>query len=127
MIYHTGKKNEDKEERKNIYCKSKGIKLVRLKETTDDSLVDRDDIIWCHYIPNNTFLNTLIRTLLCQCLSIAYPDVDIARDSIAIQEQYVCSVKEKSIATLNPDIAKEWHPLKNESLKPEFVRAGYFF
>lgn len=48
-------------------------------------------------------------------------------DSIAIQEQYVCSVKEKSIATLNPDIAKEWHPLKNESLKPEFVRAGYFF
>lgn len=112
---------------KNIYCKSKGIKLVRLKETTDDSLVDRDDIIWCHYIPNNTFLNTLIRTLLCQCLSIAYPDVDIARDSIAIQEQYVCSVKEKSIATLNPDIAKEWHPLKNESLKPEFVRAGYFF
>ena len=64
MIYHIGKKNEDKEERKNIYCKSKGIKLVRLKETTDDSLVDRDDIIWCHYIPNNTFLNTLIRTLL---------------------------------------------------------------
>lgn len=124
MAYHTGKKNGDKEERKNTYCKSKGIKLVRLKETIDNLLADSDGIIWCHYTPNNTFLNSAIKTLMSQYLLIANPEVDVTRDSIAIQEQYVCSVKEKSIATLHPDIAKEWHPSKNGSLKPEFVRAA---
>ena len=124
MAYHTGKKNEEKEERKNNYCKSKGIKLVRLKETIDNLLVDTDDIIWCHYTPNNAFLNSSIETLLSQYLSISAPDVDVIRDSIVIQEQYVCSVKKKSIAALHPNIAKEWHPSKNGSLKPEFVRVA---
>ena len=94
MAYHTGKKNGDKEERKNTYCKSKGIKLVRLKETIDNLLADSDGIIWCHYTPNNTFLNSAIKTLMSQYLLIANPEVDVTRDSIAIQEQYVCSVKD---------------------------------
>ena len=124
MAYHIGAKSLEKETRKNEYCISKGIRLIRLKETQNFLLKNTDSVIWCHYEANNRFLNAPIHLLLNDYLLIENPSVDVERDSIEIQNQYIFSVKEKSFALLHPELASEWHPTKNGSLKPEYVRAA---
>jgi hypothetical protein len=48
-------------------------------------------------------------------------DIDVARDRYKIYEQYIQSEKENSLAIVNPQLASEWHPHKNNSLLPEYV------
>ena len=124
MAYHTGEKSKSKESRKNDYCKKNGITLLRLKETRDLTAVHTESVIWCYYKPNYSFLNEAITLLLYKYLSVNSTEVDVLRDSIDIQDQYVFSIKEKSIATIHPDLVAEWHPTKNGTLKPEYVRAA---
>ena len=48
-------------------------------------------------------------------------DVNLIRDSIAIENLRVCSEKETSLLLTNPILAGEWNYEKNGNLKPENV------
>ena len=48
-------------------------------------------------------------------------DIDIMRDLIEIQDQIAYKEKQRSLAVVFPDLAKEWHPEKNGRLLPTQV------
>lgn len=50
-------------------------------------------------------------------------DVDLARDTIKIHEQYISRVKTNSVAS-TPELLAKWHPTKNGKLNPEFISRG---
>ncbi|MGZ0879030.1 zinc-ribbon domain-containing protein [Priestia megaterium] len=50
-------------------------------------------------------------------------DIDIVKDEIAIYESYIRMKKVKNLKTLRPELAKQWHPTRNGTLKPEFFHA----
>lgn len=54
-------------------------------------------------------------------------DINITRDEHKIREQYTQHIKSKSIASLFPNIAKEWHPTKNGALTPDMYTKGSDF
>ena len=51
-------------------------------------------------------------------------DINIERDTTEILSMINFMVKKNSILITNPDIAKEWHPVKNGNLKPEHTKPG---
>lgn len=51
-------------------------------------------------------------------------DIDIKRDYISIREKINLFHKERSLAIVNPELAKEWNFERNGLLKPEQVYAG---
>jgi len=53
-----------------------------------------------------------------------YTDFDLDRDYAEIKELFNRTIQEKSLAKLYPDIAVEWHPVKNKSKTPLLVAAG---
>lgn len=48
-------------------------------------------------------------------------DVDVDRDATTIYSSYIETRKSKNLASIFPDLAKEWHPTKNGSLTAEMV------
>ena len=65
-------------------------------------------------------LFSLVSSLMKKTLDV---DIDVARDRYKIYEQYIQSEKDNSLAVVNPQLASEWHPHKNNGLLPEYVSA----
>ena len=112
-------RNSEKDLIKTNNCKKKGIRLIRIKEGKETCT--SDDEIPCSYQGINKIGNLslviikLIEDLTKQtCISI-----DVESDINEIQSEIKKKEIAESLASLYPDIAKEWHPIKNGSLSPE--------
>ena len=95
-------------------CKKHGIKLIRVRETSN--LLDYeicDDLVNVSKNIEETINNVANQVN-------AKIDVNISRDRFVIYSGYIEQLKEKSLSSEYPEIAKEWHTKKNEGLKPEF-------
>ena len=57
-------------------------------------------------------------------LKTDFKDIDVTRDYIEIQEQYISSVKANSILNSNPELCKEWNYKKNLNISPNNVTSG---
>lgn len=117
----------ESEKKKDKIISSKGIYLLRIKET-DKLRDDNDKTIYCKPNSNNTYLNDVIIKII-NIINKKYNlnkkiDVDIKRDRIKIEEQYIINKIENSITNLYPDIALEWDYELNGNLKPEFISWG---
>lgn len=51
-------------------------------------------------------------------------EIDVKKDMIKIQEQYIIRQSEKSIARLRPDLVNEWDYLGNGKITPDLVTVG---
>ncbi|WP_312473496.1 zinc-ribbon domain-containing protein [Neobacillus sp.] len=119
--YH---KNALKDIKKNELCQENEIDVIRIREPN------------CPVLPNK--INCYVRKSLnekelkdCVEFIIAYvnekykmnlvADIDISRDRPKIMEMYLISEKAKSLAFMNPELAKDWHPTKNGVLTPEKI------
>jgi hypothetical protein len=51
-------------------------------------------------------------------------DIDVERDCLLIMEKYHYAFQDNSLAIKFPDVAAEWHPIKNGKLKPENISTG---
>ncbi len=125
MYYHTSKKAKMKEEEKNKYCRSKGIRLIRIKET-NKGLTDKENIIYCKYDNDYNYLKLVVEKIFA-LININHNselNVDISKDKYYIREQYILSMKKSSLATLYPELLEEWNYEKNGNIKPEFVSYG---
>lgn len=121
------KKKAKSEENKNNILKSRGIRLIRIKEVTKLK-EDEENIIYCKTNANNTYLNDVIKKIE-KMINKSYGseinlNPNIKRDRIKIEEQYIFLKKQNSISILYPEIAKEWDYAKNGTIKPEYVSYG---
>lgn len=115
------KNNISIEIKKNKLCNENGITLIRIRET---DLEEFDNCIIFKRKDNKTdaSLSEVIK-LLFKFLKIN-ADIDVARDSIFIYNQYIINRKNKSIASKFPDLVSEWHPEKNGEIKPSMINYG---
>lgn len=122
--------NPKREQRKNELCEKKGIELLRVKEhlrNTNESLFPEPFIWISDHAPAKELDKVIVllekriadKAGITEYTSHAH----ITRYRSQINE-LVIIVPEKSLAEVYPDVAKEWHPTKNGSLKPEDVYAN---
>ncbi len=102
---------------------SVGITLFVVKEYKDPIEKERADF----YIHERTAFNNinhLINDIFKSLDIYKLINVDCSRDAIAIKNQYVSLRKEKSIATVRPDLISRWDYEKNGTITPEMVTLG---
>lgn len=122
--YHAGKGAEQRELRKQEELDKLGIRLIRVRELDGQT---SGYTIYSKPGANDLELTKMIKELLALISSITGDsfdiDVDIIRDRNRIYEQYIQSEKENSLVSVNPELAKEWHPKNNGRLTPDHVSA----
>ena len=112
-FWHKNKTKKDLE--KNLKCQKDEIKLYRIREglpLLNDSSID--------YVvqENQKDLPIILEEILSEIIGTSV-DVDLERDSIAIENLREYTEKESSLLFSSPEIAKEWNYEKNGNLKPE--------
>ena len=115
-------RNVEKDLKKDLMCEKNKIRLIRIRE---DGCPDYKSSSIKIYLPNNKpkGLEIGIKKVL-DLLKINNNDINIDRDITEILSMINFMVKENSILNTNPDIAKEWHQVKNGNLKPEHTKPG---
>lgn len=128
IYYHNSKKSEEKENKKNLFLKNKGVFLVRVKES-EKNYYDKDSKI-IYYKPKNNYenLKEVINTI-CDILNEKYKlnlkiDIDLNRDSNLILSFFKTVKKSNSLAICNKELLKEWNYEKNINLDPEYFDVG---
>lgn len=116
-----------KENRKNEILKENDITLIRIKEIKDTSGImdNNSNVIYTKIYQTDLDLSNMIKELIKRINYIKnsdyHVDIDITLDRSDIFNQYINLEKEKSLLKVNPSVAEEWHPKKNEKLLPEHV------
>lgn len=119
--WHKSKMNIERDNRKDLACKEKGITLIRVREVGLVSLENSINI-FRNNISSDESLEEVINEVLSR-LNIN-TSVNIDRDRQVIFAQYMNIKRENSLAVKYPEIAKEWHPTRNGKLTPENVSYG---
>ena len=121
----------EREKRKYLICKKNHIKLIRIKEQNLDE-------VWFENVADKMYqteydgkdllkLENTIRWVLGKItfnFNNLPLDIDIYRDENKIRNINPSYLKENSLATKHPEIAKQWHPIKNGELKPSMFLCG---
>lgn len=152
IFWHKKSKAKNRETEKYKKCIEKGIYLLRVREcnSMDEQInsysgevrhakVKADYIFYIREDCKKEELNVLIREILDKLESQAYLfrtvpkyiapsiiDIDVKRDEFEIRK-YMQSVKVNSLATLYPDLSREWHPTRNENFLPSMFTPGSDF
>lgn len=106
--------------KKNRTCQEMNIQLIRIREKG----LELYDDCFCILREDNKSelsLSYVIRQVLKAINKTITMDVDVRRDSAVIYSSYILTRKKKSLKSLYPDIASEWHPSKNGDLTSEMV------
>lgn len=128
IAWHTDDK-KNREQRKYNACKSNGIKLIRMKENPEWTPFDdssdksflKDDL---YKVKNlEVGISWLLEQIDFSHFSLLNQDINIERDRIAILENYKQIEKLNNFKQMHPDLAKEWHPTKNGSLRPDMFKS----
>lgn len=122
IFFHSTKKSQAKETKKNAFCQENGIRLIRVKEADIDK-IDNDIIL---IVPKKDYSNLyyVLQTIFSKIGIDAPLDFNIERDRFDILEQYVFAEEKNGLAKKYPDIAAQWDKSKNGRIKPECIRPG---
>ncbi|SCP99132.1 zinc-ribbon domain-containing protein [Anaerobium acetethylicum] len=117
--------SKQKDINKNEICRDKGIKLIRIREPLCPRI---EDDFCVQYILENisdlelekaiVFILDYLKTQVDNKWDIK---IDIAKDRYKIVEMLQMQLKELSLLVVNPSLAREWHPTRNEDIVPEQV------
>ena len=130
VAWHKENKYEQ-ERRKYLLCKQAGIKLYRVKEKMPEELGLQlaDYIFSSDDFESEDGFTKVIHMMLSKLsfgLYWTHPvDVNLSRDRFEIMK-YATQIKH-SLANEYPNLAKEWHPTKNGTLKPSMFKANSGF
>lgn len=115
-------KNTKRDNDKTKLCFERGIRLIRIRESGCKKIEHIDDVYDC-VAGDKAMLSSIIRDI---CLDIANNEmnIDVERDTLVIQEQYIVSSKEKSLAEIYPELVSEWHTTKNGKLNATMFFSG---
>jgi len=120
-FWHESESSFAREQRKYEYCKSLGVKIIRIREKpsqNDNSICDF--VIKSEPYKRNIHIldNVLSKISDIIPLSSAY---DVVKDEIKIKELYYAKLEENSLSVKMPHIAKEWDYDKNGDLLPSMI------
>ncbi len=115
-------KSLGKDRKKGMKCKEKGIRLIRIREK-ECPHIDDGSVQFYYDYEDRTELGRIIEQVLA-LLGVEECDVDVIRDGIEIDNQYIRKVKANSFANAYPKLAKEWNYEKNQRITPEMVSYG---
>jgi hypothetical protein len=124
--YYYHHNSEEKENKKDTLLRSKGIRVIRVKEVKDlHNYKDTENIVYCKHDAGYTFIKNVIERLITR-IGITYDkafidSINIDNTTSLILSSYIQYEKENSLATKSPNIATEWHPTKNGYVTPEKV------
>lgn len=104
-----------------MQCKAQKIKLIRICEDPNRGTENADHVIVRHDLYTDDSLCVAIKELL--LILNQKMDVDVARDTVQISEQYRKYYLEHSLANKYPEIVQYWGD-KNGTIKPTMVSAG---
>ena len=126
QYYHQGEDSSRREKSKEENLQRRGITLIRVKEVeTNHKKIESYNIVYSNPHISDHELNGVIMELIARIEGLVGGsldvDVDISRDRGKIYEQYILGEKERSLLELQPELATQWHPLKNGKLLPENV------
>lgn len=125
LLYHSAE-NIQREIDKDKYFKELNIQVFHLKEREQFPTIMSDFSVWYRPWDKYKRLNDAIRLLFnsiadyCK-LTLSELDIDIERDNAEILSGFLKKKREDGFAAKHPDLLKEWHPIKNGSLDPEFI------
>ena len=108
------------EEKKNLQCKKQKITLIRIREE-GLCLYDNCYCIIRYDVRNEKSLTDVIKQILNYIDNLDDIDINVTRDASAIYSSYIVTRKSQSLLTIAPQIAQEWHPIKNGNLTPEMI------
>lgn len=118
---HKGKELKDKEKKEK--AGNIGVSLLVIKEYKKEvEKIDADYYVHERTTPND--LNSLISEVINDIYGKVDFEINVAKDMIKIQEQYVTQKSEKSIAKLRPDLVNEWDFTNNGKMTPDLVTIG---
>ena len=129
VFFHNDEEAHLREKRKELTASQYGITLLRVKETeTAFAETLSENTIYCRPYPTFFELKSVVIQLITRINEISNNaftvDVDIDRDRGNIYAQYVNSEKENSLQMMNPKLAAQWHPYRNETVSPLMVTAN---
>lgn len=124
--YHRGVDAQHKEAKKDNLLRSKGIRIIRVKEVKDlNNYSDIEDVIYCKHDAGYQYLKGVIEKLILHIglnVEEGFIDgIDINHATPIILSAYLQYEKANSLAVKSPDIAAEWHPSRNGCVTPEMV------
>lgn len=120
-IEYDGRKwhhDPQRDARKNELCCQNGIRLIHIREPGCPEL--SAECIPLVDMSERSLENAIVE--LC-CRLDCSVDVNIKRDRTAIYNTYIKLEKEVNLETERPDLAQEWHPIKNGDLTPQMFTA----
>ena len=129
VAFHKHNKLE-REQRKYHICQQHKIKLLRIKEEEIKGMwlseTDNCDELFQTSYDGKDFekLEDTIRRIIFRICFYYKVDVNLKRDENEIRSLNPKYFSDHSFATLYPEIAKEWHPTKNGTQKPNMYTYG---
>ena len=117
--FHRTKKQQERELKKYRICKENNVFLIRIRENTNYTSMDSSDVL----LLVEKDINDVIKKLANYIIDLENIDYDVDRDKEIIQSRYMTVIERKSLAFVNPELAKEWNYDKN-TLGPELYTAG---
>ncbi len=116
VVWHKGQSK--KELKKNQLCKDHNIMLIRIRE---DGLCLYNDCI--NIVRTNVMSLSSLNDCIHQVLLYLGVDVsvNVSVDESYIYETYIHNKKKTSLLMLCPEIASQWHPVRNGKLTPDKV------
>lgn len=117
--YHQDKQRDNE---KVIFFKNLGIRIISVNEG-DVNTIQEDAIEYTYSRLKKESLNWAIRSLM-DNIGLGNIDINVEKDETEIYASYIRLEKENSLWAQNPELAKEWHPTKNNGLIPQKVTFG---
>lgn len=132
-MWHSGKEKEKKDFEKTKKLVSEGIRLIRLRETKDNtSVYETDGQVVIEFIAmngkyvTNEFewaLTELYKVINSITNSKMIPNIDMKLDELSIRAYYMNVLNENSVASIFPELIEEWDVEKNEGITPDVYSA----
>ena len=122
----------ERERKKYLLCQNHGIKLIRFREK--EIILGQDIADESYHTDNMSNPKNLEKMIIWflnrldffgkNSFQINPFNVNIQRDRIKILKSYATENLKESFGKLYPNLAKEWHPTKNDGLTPYMFKPG---
>jgi len=121
-IFHNSKTNMLRDAKKYQICKQHGIRLIRIVDVMDKTVLTKSDRQVHIISQSETHLQSAIIDLIYHLGRLSDVDINLKRDRLKILE-YLESM-DVSLESEFPEIAKEFNQERNGNLKPSFFHPG---
>lgn len=132
-------KNIKKDIKKTVLLESEGIKIVRVRIDSLESIEGYCSYVFIHEVRNYfpsleiaidniiSLINTKLDLKKMRLIPLGSLNIDLSKDGPAIRENFQNIIKANSFIKEFPYLADEWDIIKNGSLKPEYFTKGSRF